>query len=116
MKAGQKTRAYFKQDILNLVLDNYFNRDGSSTDMSRLLGLYEVCLYCFKKNNNLATFDKANIEKVDEYFEKCLDSYDAETWLRLAMECLTVKGYWAVLHFLMLNEKATHQEEIEFVL
>ena len=111
-----RKRVYFKEDILNLLLDNYFfDMVAPSVDMKRLLVMYDICLYHFNKSNKS---NKKDIKEVDKFFEKCLDTYDVGTWLRLAIERLSSMGFHSkyVLQQLQFDEIRKHGEEIEFVL
>lgn len=115
-----RKRVYFKEDILNLLREKYYilfvpfsvrNRD------------YRPCNY-FKISLTLQLYkDQTNSKKVDpvkfhDFYVNAKETYDSETWLKLALEYLKLVNIDSqeVLSTLYNEEMLKHGEEIEFVL
>lgn len=115
-----RKRVYFKQDILNLLMEKYYTlfvpfsvkyphyKPANYFKMS-------LALWRYKKQSNSKT---VNPRQFDDFYFNVRKDYGTDTWLKLALEYLESidMDTQKVLATLYSEEMLKHKEEVEFVL
>lgn len=113
-------RVYFKQDILNLLMEKYYTLFvpfSVKYPYYRPTNYFKMSLavWHYKKQRNSKT---VNPREFDDFYFNAKKDYDTDTWLKLALEYLNSMNIdtQEVLSTLCSEEMLKHNEEVEFVL
>jgi hypothetical protein len=119
MKDNRK-RVYFKEDILNLLIEKYYTLFVPLSVRSRNYRPWNyfkisLVLQLYQDQTNSKTVDPV---KFHDFYVNAKETYDSGTWLKLALEYLKLVNIdtQEVLSTLYSEEMLKHGEEIEFVL